>query len=135
MDFSTVNWIAVIVAAFSGFVIGGLWYSPVLFGNTWMEAAGLSEEQVRSGNNAKIFGFSFFFLLVMSANLAVFLNTPDITWQSGAFYGFLAGFGWVFFALGIVALFELRSWTYIFVNGGYCVVALTVMGMILGGWR
>ena len=37
--------------------------------------------------------------------------------------------------MGIVAVFEHRSWRYVLINGGYLTVALTVMGAILGGWR
>ena len=37
--------------------------------------------------------------------------------------------------IAIVALFERRPWSYILVNGGYFVVAFTVMGAILGAWR
>ncbi|WOJ96580.1 DUF1761 domain-containing protein [Congregibacter brevis] len=126
---------AIVVAALAGFFVGGLWYSPLLFGKAWMKAADISEEQIASGNKAKIFGLTFIFLLIMSVCLAMFLGTPDITLQSGALYGFLTGFGWIFFAFGVVALFELRSWSYILVNGGYWVVTMTLMGAILGGWN
>jgi hypothetical protein len=135
MDDVTVNWLAVVVAGLAGFVVGGLWYSPLLFGRSWMRAAGVTEEQLALGDKGKIFGLSLIFLLIMSYCLAMFLGTPDITMQTGAFYGFLTGFGWIFFAFGVVGLFELRSWTYIFVNGGYWVVTMTLMGGILGGWR
>lgn len=135
MEDVVINWLAVVAAAVVGFVIGGLWYSPLLFGNPWMREAGVTEEHVNGGNKAKIFGSSLVFLLVMSYCLAMFMAAPDITLQTGAFYGFLTGFGWIFFAIGVVALFEMRSWTYIFINGGYWVVTMTVMGAILGGWK
>lgn len=135
MEGVTVNWLAVFVAGLAGFVVGGLWYSPLLFGRAWMRAAGVTEEQLAVGDKGKIFGLSLIFLLIMSYCLAMFLQTPGITLQSGAFYGFLTGFGWIFFAFGVVGLFELRSWTYIFANGGYWVVTMTLMGGILGGWR
>lgn len=135
MDGVSINWFAVLAAAFAGFVVGGLWYSPLLFGNLWMRVAGVSEEQVAQGNKAKIFGFTLIFLLIMSVCLAMFLATPDITLQKGALYGFLTGFGWIFFAIGVVALFELRSWSYILINGGYWVVTMTLMGAILGAWK
>ena len=35
-----VNFIAVLVAALSTFMLGGLWYSKVLFGPAWQRAAG-----------------------------------------------------------------------------------------------
>ncbi|EAQ98377.1 DUF1761 domain-containing protein [Congregibacter litoralis] len=135
MDGVSINWFAVLAAAFAGFVVGGLWYSPLLFGNLWMRVAGVSEEQVAQGNKARIFGFTLIFLLIMSVCLAMFLATPDITLQKGALYGFLTGFGWIFFAIGVVALFELRSWSYILINGGYWVVTMTLMGAILGAWK
>ncbi|MFT4767423.1 MAG: hypothetical protein ACI8RN_000549 [Glaciecola sp.] len=37
MDAVSINWMAtVVVAAVVGFVVGGLWYSPILFGKIWM---------------------------------------------------------------------------------------------------
>ncbi|MFK7831268.1 MAG: DUF1761 domain-containing protein [Congregibacter sp.] len=129
-----INYVAVLVAAVVGFVVGGLWYSPLLFGNAWMRSAGISQEQVNGGNKVKNFGLTLLFLLIMSYCLAAFLAAPEVTLQTGALYGFLTGFGWIFFGIGVIALFELRSWTYILVNGGYWTVTMTAMGAILGGW-
>ena len=88
-----------------------------------------------AGNKAKIFGLSFLFLLVMALCLERFLAAPEVTLATGSLYGFLTGFGWLFFATGVITLFEQRPWSYLLVNGGYWVVALTAMGAILGGWR
>ena len=38
-------------------------------------------------------------------------------------------------AFGISYLFERRSVAYILINGGYMTVTLTLMGLIIGGWR
>jgi Protein of unknown function (DUF1761) len=78
---------------------------------------------------------SFVLSLVMALNLAMFLNDPKTNLVWGATAGFLAGFGWIAMGIGIVSLFEQRSWSYVLVNGGYLTVALVVMGAILGGWR
>ncbi len=130
-----VNWPAVIVAAVSTFALGGLWYSPALFGRAWMAENNLSEDELRKGNMAKIFGLSFVFSLLMSANLAMFLAEPKTTASWGATAGFLAGFGWVALGIAIISLFERRSWKYIFINTGYMTVAFVLMGLILGAWR
>ncbi|MGH9321407.1 MAG: DUF1761 domain-containing protein [Vicinamibacteria bacterium] len=130
-----VNYLAVATAALSTFLIGGLWYSPLLFQRPWMKANGLSEADLQKGGTGKIFGLSFVFALVMAFNLAAFLAGPDTTLAWGATAGALAGFGWVALGIAIVALFERRSWTYILVNGGYFIVSFVVMGAILGGWR
>lgn len=71
MEMSTINVWAVIAATLSTFLVGWLWYGP-LFGTSWMRAAGLTEEQLKRGNMAKIFGFAFVFELIMAFNLAMF---------------------------------------------------------------
>ena len=68
------NWLAVIAAALSSFVVGGLWYGP-LFGNVWMKAAGVSAEQIAKGNKAMIFGGTFVLALIAAASFAVFLGS------------------------------------------------------------
>ena len=88
-----INWLAVFAAALSTFVIGGLWYSPVLFGKVWMRVNGFSEEQVAGFNKARAFGGSFILALVMSANLAMFLADPKTTVVWGMTAGALAGVG------------------------------------------
>jgi membrane-associated HD superfamily phosphohydrolase len=130
-----VNWIAVLAAAVSAFVLGGLWYSPVMFGRAWMAANGLSDQDLRKGSMGKIFAIAFVLALVMAANLAMFLAQPGTTASWGATAGFLAGFGWVALAIGMIALFERRSWKYVVINAGYMTVAFIVMGLILGAWR
>lgn len=139
MDFSSINFLAVFAATLSTFVVGWLWYGP-LFGKAWMSAVGLSEEELQQGSMVKIFGLAFIFEFIMALNLALFFyGSPEaagsITAGTGAFYGFLTGFGWVFFALAVNSLYEQKSWKYILINGGYWTVAFTVMGLILGSWK
>lgn len=139
MDLSSINFLAVIAATLSTFLVGWLWYGP-LFGKAWMNAVGVTEEEIEKGSMAKIFGLAFIFELIMAFNLAMFLTgSPEAAAQmdagTGAFYGFLTGFGWIFFALAVNSLYEQKSWKYIFINGGYWSVAFTVMGLIIGAWQ
>jgi hypothetical protein len=135
MNPNQINWLAVVAAALSTFVVGGLWYSPVLFGKVWLKANGFTEAQAQSFNKARAFGGAFLLALVMSANLAMFLADPTTTLLWGMTAGALAGVGWVAAGLAVVALFENRSWSYILVNGGYLIVSFVLMGAILGSWR
>lgn len=130
-----INWVAVLAAAVSTFVLGGLWYSPAVFGRAWMSANGFTQADLNKGSMAKIFGLSFLLALVMAANLAAFLAEPKTTAAWGATAGFLAGFGWVTLGLATIALFERRSAKYFLINGGYMTVSFVVMGLILGAWR
>jgi len=139
-----INWLAVLVAGISAFVLGGVWYSPALFGKAWMKDSRLSEEQIKAGNKGKIFGATAIFSLLMAVNLAMYLadspaNCPegcaqrtDLAW--GTIAGFLTGI-WTFCAIAIHSLFELKSWRLILINGFYSLFSLTLMGAIIGLWR
>lgn len=135
METTNIHWVAILLAALSGFIIGGIWYSPLLFAKAWMVEAGVSEESAKNANKGKIFGFAFLFLLVAAVNLAFFLASPDINFSKGALYGLLTGFGWVAMAIGVNSLFEQKSWKYIAINAGYWIVTLTVMGAIIGAFN
>lgn len=134
MSMSTLNVWAVLVAAIVAFLLGGLWFSPAVFGTAWKKANGFGPgEPPKAGATNMV--IAFLLTLVMSANLAMFLNDPKTTLAWGATAGFLAGFGWVTMGIGIASIFERRPFTYVLVTGGYLTVALVVMGAILGGWR
>ena len=126
------NYWAVLAAAVSSFIVGGVWYK--VFSAPWMKANGFPSEP-KDGNPARIFGISFVLSLVMAFNLAKFLESPTTTAAWGATAGFLAGFGWCFMGIGIICLFERKPLSYVLVNGGYLTVALTIMGLILGAWH
>lgn len=53
------------------------------------------------------------------------------TFGHGALHGFLTGLFIIFPALATNALFERKSWKYIFINFGYWAVSLIIMGGII----
>src|SRR5579863_95704 len=114
MDLKTLNPWAILVAALSAFVVGGLWYS-VLFGRVWRRANGFEGDGPKAGGG--VFAASFVLSLMMAVNLAMFLNDPKTTLGWGATAGFLAGFGWVALSIAMIGLFERRTWKHIFING------------------
>ena len=134
MIFHGMNIWAILASAISAFLVGGLWYSPLLFGAAWKKANHFGSDEPPAATG-KIFAISFLLSLAMALNLAMFLNDPKTNLAWGATAGFLAGFGWVAMGIGVVSLFERRPWTYVLVNGGYLTVALVLMGAILGAWR
>ena len=134
MTLQSLNLWAILTAALSAFLVGGLWYSPALFGSLWKKANRFGPQEPPPATG-KIFALSFVLSLVMAFNLAMFLNDAKTTVAWGATAGFLAGFGWVAMGIGVVSLFERRPWSYVIVNGGYLTVALVLMGAILGAWR
>ncbi len=128
-----VNWLAVLAAAASSFVLGGIWYSA-LFAKPWQAAAGVSDAQVAGGNKALMFGGAFALALVQSAVFAMFLG-PDPAPMLGVGAGFSAGLCWVAAGLGLTYLFERRSLKLFLINGGYATLQFTLIGAILGVWR
>ena len=128
------NYWAVLVSALSTFLLGGLWYSPAVFGKAWMRENGFKEEDMKNSNMVKIFGLSFLLALVAAVNLAMYMG-PESDPTMGALWGFLAGAGWVATFVGMHYLFEKKSFTLFLINAGYSIVALTVMGVILAAWK
>lgn len=129
------NYLAILVAAVSTFVLGGLWYSPALFGRAWMQEMGFTAESLNAkGDVGRIMGLSFVLELIMAFNLAAFIGAKA-SLQFGLFAGAAAGFGWVALAFGVTYLFERKSLRLFFINAGYHAIAFTVMGAILGAWH
>lgn len=130
--FQTINWLSVIVAAITAFVVGGVWYGP-LFGRAWMAAFSISDEDLAKRNVAKTSGLSLILAFIAALILEMFIGVQT-NLAFGVSAGFFAGFGWVATMLGILYLFEMRSLKAYMINAGYCIVALTVMGAVLGAW-
>ena len=113
-----INWWAVIAAAAASFVLGGLWYSPVLFGKAWQRETGLTDAQLAAGNPAVTYGVSFLLSLMASAVFAMFLGPkPALMFGLGA--GASAGFCWVAASFGVNYLFERKSLALWSINGGF----------------
>jgi hypothetical protein len=126
-----VNWFAVLLCGVSSIVLGGLWYSPALFGKSWQRVAGLSDEQAKSGNMAVILGAAFALSLIAAFVFAMFLGRQmQLTGALGA--GFSAGLCWVAASFGINYLFERRPLVLWLINGGYHTLQFTLFGLILG---
>lgn len=66
MNPALINWPAVVVAALSSFVIGGIWYHPKVFGTAWMIDSKLTQEDIKKGSSGKIFGFTALFSFILA---------------------------------------------------------------------
>ena len=155
------NFLAIIVAAIVPMIIGFIWYNPKVFGIAWMRAAEMTEEKIKGGNMAVIFGVSLVLSILLafsvngmvihqvSAQQLAFTN-PDAesfkafmeefgnvhrSFGHGALHGAIGGVFFVLPVLGINALFERKGFKYILVNTGYWIVTLAIMGAILCGWQ
>lgn len=133
-----INYLAVLVSAVASMVLGFLWYGP-LFGKPWMKLMGWNPKKLSSmkmkTNMSMSYGITFIGSLVMAFVLS---HIVDYTQAATYLDGIMAGV-WVW--LGFVAtvtlgkvLWEGKSWNLYFLENGYQLVNLIVMGVILTLW-
>lgn len=127
-----INYIAVLLAALSAFLLGGIWYSAI-FGKAWMRLTGQTEEVLKSGNPAMIFGGAFVLNLIAAWVLAMFLGPMALVPATLA--GLSVGLCWVTASLGVNYLFERRPLGLWLINGGYFTIQFTAMGAIIGAFN
>ena len=135
MSMPEVNYIAVAAAAVSAFLLGGLWYSPILFAKKWMAYTGneCAEGEKPKGNMAVIFGGAFVLNLIAAAVLAMFIGPMPLRFATLA--GLAVGLCWVATSFGVNDLFERRPLGLWLINAGYVVLQYTIMGAVIGAFN
>lgn len=141
MDLSSINWLAVIVAAVAFFALGAIWYGP-LFGKKWQSGVGLSDDDMKNANMGKLFGSAFLFALIISFGMAMFffgMADPNaeamMTVEMGAMYGLMTGIFFLFPSISMNYLFARKGMALMLIDSGYHVVAYTIVGVILAAWQ
>ena len=122
---------AVLLAAVSSFLLGGLWYSPALFGRVWNNA---NNGPKQKGHPAKVFGLSFGFALIAAICFAWWVG-PAPMMEASVKAGALAGFGFVATSFGINYQFAQRPFVLWLIDGGYHTAQFVLFGLILGLWH
>src|SRR5437879_12164587 len=106
MPTANVNVLAVIVAAVATFILGAVWYSPVLFAKQWVQAHGYTPEQLEAMKKrgvARAYAVSALCYLVMAYALALLASyTQATSFVQGVWLGFLLWRG-VAAAIGLSA--------------------------------
>ncbi len=128
-----INYWAVAVAAIVPMVLGALWYSPALFARPWMRAVGRTEEEL--GGMGLGYVLSAIAAILSSYALARIGAWAEVDglWN-GILVGLLVWVGFVGTVLAVTTYFSGRPRALWFINAGYQLVSLTIMGAILGAW-
>ncbi len=127
---ANMNWIAVLVAALAGFVVGGLWYGP-LFGKAWMKARGLSEDELKQGNMALIFGTTLLLSIVSALFLGHLLaHFGAMSARSTMMISVGIALGFVVPAIGINYLFSRATPKLFLIDAGYWLLFYAAMGAV-----
>jgi hypothetical protein len=125
--------IGIVLAAVAGFILGGLWYSPALFGHVWAKESGTPETHNPDPKAQIRFFVTLFVLLAVAALILGYIVMRwdgPVPWLDGLKVGALGGLlaGTV---VGMDALFERKGPTLFFINAGYYLLSFCVMGVIV----
>lgn len=128
---------AVLGAAVASFLFGGVWYGAL--SRQWMEAAGLSEADIKgSGGPSPVpFVVTFVAQLLMAAMLAGIMlhlargGVPP-TLRNGLVSGFCIWLGFVATAIVVNHQFQKRKAALTLIDGGHWLGVLLIQGAIVG---
>ncbi|MEP7379845.1 MAG: DUF1761 domain-containing protein [Chloroflexota bacterium] len=132
LEFTTLNWVAVIVAAVVGMVVGIIWYMPMVFGKRWSDSVGRPLPSMTSMNPTVTVG-ALVMPLVMAYVLALLIGGVGAnSLVNGAIVGFLAWLGFSAMTALNAFIYDGRNSTWLMITAGYSLVALVAMGAVIG---
>ena len=139
-----VNYLAVLVTGVVIFVLGGLWYSPMLFAKPWTRMMGKSEEEMKTymaSPKAKkemplMYAMAFVTAVVIAWVMAIVVNHfPPVTVIRGVEVGALCWLGFAAATSLATAMFSMQPKALWLINSGYNLVSFILAGVILGAWQ
>ena len=133
MEQFQINLLGILLAVVYNMVIGSLWYSPLLFGNQWMQRVGMKDDEMQGGMTPAIILGAIGVALVEAFGLALLQN---FTGMGGVFGGLFIGiFVWIAFVLPPsfnAVLYQKQSRTLFLINAGNNLVGLAGMSLVIG---
>lgn len=132
--------VPVLIAALAAFAVGGAWYSPALFANAWMSGHGYSAEKMvamRATNPpVRTMTITFVSLIVMAGVLELLMEWLRIRGvKPGIGFAVLLWLGFTATVTMISNVFSDKPLRVFLIDSGYQLVALAIMGGVIGGWR
>ena len=129
-----VNWIVVLVASVIAYIVGALWYSPVLFGNLWLKLNKVNNVKAHKMSSATIVS-GFILTVIFNIVLAYVVQFSEVV---GFFGGMSVGFLlWV----GFIATTSFSSVLYLkkplklyWIDSLHYLVTMMLVAGILAVW-
>jgi len=135
MEFAGPNYLAVVLAAVAGFMLGWVWYG-MLFKEQWLAAIGKSDAQARAeGGDPAQLAITFVALLLMALMLAGVLGhlgAAKITLKNGLITGTSCWLGFVITTMVVNHGFQGVKRSLTWIDGGHWLAVLLLQGAILG---
>ena len=138
MSLPHVDYLAVLVCGVVIFLLGGVWYSKLLFAKPWVALMGKSEEEMKASAGPMPLNFLIAFLCgaVSAYVLAAFLNHHQpLTLARGARIGAACWLGFTAPPSLATAVFSQTPKKLWAINVGYDLVSYVLAGMILAWWH
>src|SRR5438876_9078517 len=140
MEFPPINYPAVLVTGVIIFILGGLWYSPLLFAKKWIALMKISEEDMKkaaaSSNMPLMYGMAFVCGLLVSFAMAFLIGRIDhVSVFDGALLGVVCWLGFAGATSLATAIFSMQDKRLWLINSGYNLVSFVIAGTLLAAWR
>jgi hypothetical protein len=143
MHFPAINYLAVFVAAILIFVVGGLWYSPLLFAKRWIALQGRTEEQMRAqaaaSNMPMMYLAAFICAFIQASVMAMVIGHMSQVAEMGiahaAIFSALLWLGFAGSTSYATALFSGKPRQLWLIDSTYNLVSFVLAGIILATWR
>jgi hypothetical protein len=136
LDFTGINYWAVIVAWAIYCIVGAFWYSPAGFAASWKKYTGIDIMKIPMNEANKTIGFVILSALVQAVALAVMLNSLAVeNVQEGILVGFVLWLGFTAATTVGVTLYSRRSWKFLWLNSSYFLLVMLVNSAILASWK
>jgi hypothetical protein len=132
LDFVGVNWLAVIVGAVVGIIVGFVWYAPQVFGRRWARASGIELPQPGQVKPITYVGAVVTAAVTAYVLAVIIRGLGAASLADGAIVGLVVWLGFVATWLASGVFFERRSTEWWAINAGQAIVSLVIMGAIIG---
>jgi uncharacterized membrane protein YeaQ/YmgE (transglycosylase-associated protein family) len=132
------NWLAVLIGAAIYFVLGALWYSPMLFARPWQRSIGWDPERTPPQMSPATYVAPLLAYIVMAiavGMLAKATGSDDVT--DGLILGLVVGVGLSLAHTLVDATFDPNKpepWVWFAINGSYHTIGLVIVAVIVSVW-
>ncbi len=134
-----ISYLAVLVGSIIALVVGGLWYSPALFGRVWMKLSGMTRERINEAKKKGMAATYFInFIAVFVTGLVMALLAAYIGLTSavdGLYLGLLTWIGFIVTIMLGTVLWEGKPIKLYLINIFYYLIVLVVMGILVSVWH
>ncbi len=135
MVFAGLNYLAIVIAAVAGWLVGAIWYGA-LFSKPWMAANGISAESMKArGVSPLPFIVSFVALVAMAwvlAGILGHLGPAQVTARNGIVSAAFLWAGFVLTTMAVNNTFAGRKPMLLAIDGGHWLTVMAVMGAVIG---